>query len=153
MERRCRRNTCLVSLQITSHTFAYNAEPVDRCILCQGRGIARSIRPDYCAKPAGYFKFLSRQQLSTQPNGSQPSIPSSFSNPTKPYTPPSMSVLVNGLWFLSLAMSLTCALLATLVQRWARRYLRNAYRRYNPHQQHVFVNFISSESRSCIFHG
>jgi hypothetical protein len=46
-----------------------------------------------------------------------------------------MSVLVNGLWFLSLAMSLTCALLATLVQRWARRYLRNAYRRYNLHQK------------------
>ena len=53
-----------VGLQIASHTFAYNAEPVDRCILCHGRGIARSIRPDYCAKPAGHVKFLSRTNLS-----------------------------------------------------------------------------------------
>ncbi|KAF8463957.1 hypothetical protein DFH94DRAFT_640303, partial [Russula ochroleuca] len=75
------------------------------------------------------------QELSTQPNGSQASIPSSLSNPIEPYTPPTSGVWVNGLWFMSLVISLTCALLATLLQQWARRYLRVAYPRYNPHKR------------------
>ena len=79
------------------------------------------------------------QQLSTQPNGSRPSIPSSLSNPTEPFSPPSSGVWVNGLWFLSLVISLTCALLATLAQQWARQYLENAYPVYprylSPHKR------------------
>ncbi|KAH9976505.1 hypothetical protein BJV77DRAFT_911265, partial [Russula vinacea] len=62
------------------------------------------------------------QELSTQPNGSKPAIPSSLSDPNQTYTPPTSGVWVNGLWFMSLVISLTCALLATLVQQWARRY-------------------------------
>jgi hypothetical protein len=72
------------------------------------------------------------QELSTQPNGSQTPIPSSLSDPTQPFTPPTSGVWVNGLWFLSLVISLTCAMLATLVQQWARRYQRVAYPQYNP---------------------
>ncbi|KAH9976507.1 hypothetical protein BJV77DRAFT_601729 [Russula vinacea] len=75
------------------------------------------------------------QQLSTQPNGSQVPIPSSLSDPTQPFTPPTLGIWVNGLWFMSLVMSLTCALLATLLQQWARRYQRVAYPRYNPHKR------------------
>jgi len=33
-------------------------------------------------------------------------------------------VWANSLWFLSLVISLTCALLATLLHQWARRYIR-----------------------------
>ena len=36
---------------------------------------------------------------------------------------------------MSLAISLTCALLATLAQQWARLFLKNAYRRYSPQKQ------------------
>ncbi|KAI0246556.1 hypothetical protein BJV78DRAFT_1096599, partial [Lactifluus subvellereus] len=50
-------------------------------------------------------------------NGSQVSIPS-----TSNFSPPRHAVWVNSLWFLSLAISLTCGVLATLVQQWARRY-------------------------------
>ena len=42
------------------------------------------------------------------------------------FQPPRYAVRVNILWFLSLSLSLTCALLATLVQQWTRRYLRLA---------------------------
>jgi hypothetical protein len=42
---------------------------------------------------------------------------------------------VNSLWFLSLAISLTCALLATLLQQWARRYLKLTQPRYSPHKR------------------
>src|SRR5712691_4661733 len=47
-------------------------------------------------------------------------------------SPPRHAVLVNTLWFLSLVISLTCALLATLQQRWARRYLKITQRRHHP---------------------
>jgi hypothetical protein len=57
------------------------------------------------------------QQLS---NGSQ--IPPPASVP--PFQPPTSAICVNALWFLSLVISLFCALLATLQQSWARRYLR-----------------------------
>ena len=75
------------------------------------------------------------QQLSTQPNGSQAFIPSSLSDPAQPFIPPTPAVWVNGLWFLSLVISLTCALLATLVQQWARRYLRGAHPDYKPRKR------------------
>ena len=75
------------------------------------------------------------QQSSTQPNGSRPSIPSTLSDPTEPFSPPTSSVWVNGLWFLSLVISLSCALLATLLLQWARRYERIAYPRYRPHRK------------------
>ena len=53
------------------------------------------------------------------PNGST-SLPSS----PPPFSPPNSAVWVNALWFLSLVISLTCALLATLLQQWARRYVK-----------------------------
>jgi hypothetical protein len=40
------------------------------------------------------------------------------------FVPPTTAIWVNTLWSLSLVISLTCALLATLLQQWARRYLR-----------------------------
>jgi hypothetical protein len=42
---------------------------------------------------------------------------------------------VNALWFLSLVISITCALLATLLQQWARRYLKVTQLRYSPHKR------------------
>ena len=42
---------------------------------------------------------------------------------------------MNALWFLSLVISITCALLATLLQQWARRYLKVTQPRYSPHKR------------------
>ncbi|KAH9987493.1 hypothetical protein BJV77DRAFT_1070467 [Russula vinacea] len=41
-----------------------------------------------------------------------------------PFSRPRYAVWVNSLWFLSLVMSLSCALWATLLHQWARRYIR-----------------------------
>ncbi|KAH9983058.1 hypothetical protein BJV74DRAFT_777884, partial [Russula compacta] len=71
----------------------------------------------------------------SQSNGSNVSIPTSLADPALPFTPPASAVWVNGLWFLSLVISLTCALLSTLLQQWARRYLSVAYPRYSPHKR------------------
>ncbi|KAH9054796.1 hypothetical protein EDB87DRAFT_1767474 [Lactarius vividus] len=45
----------------------------------------------------------------------------STSLPTSPppFSPPDYAVWVNSLWFMSLVISLTCALLVTLLQQWA----------------------------------
>ncbi|KAN0137408.1 hypothetical protein V8E53_004853, partial [Lactarius tabidus] len=56
------------------------------------------------------------QDPSSTPISTLPRIPPQFS-------PPRYAIWVNSLWFLSLAMSLTCGLLATLLQQWARRYI------------------------------
>jgi hypothetical protein len=40
------------------------------------------------------------------------------------FVPPTSAVVANTLWFLSLTLSLLCALGATLVQQWARNYMR-----------------------------
>lgn len=52
-----------------------------------------------------------------------------------PFSPPKYAVWVNTLWFLSLALSLTCALLATLLQHWVRRYVKITQLRYAPHKR------------------
>jgi hypothetical protein len=41
-----------------------------------------------------------------------------------PFSPPRYAVWVNSLWLMSFVISLTCALLATSLQQWARRYAR-----------------------------
>ncbi|KAF8186143.1 hypothetical protein K438DRAFT_1536537, partial [Mycena galopus ATCC 62051] len=58
------------------------------------------------------------QQLSAQSNGSQFTF-----SPSPPFEVPTSALLCNGLWFVSLGLSLTCALLATLVEQWARDFL------------------------------
>jgi hypothetical protein len=47
----------------------------------------------------------------------------------QPFKPTASAIRVNVLWFLSLVLSLTCALSATLMQQWARRYRELAQRR------------------------
>ena len=46
-----------------------------------------------------------------------------------PFSAPGYAIWVNALWFLSLVMSLTGALLAVLVQQWAHSYLRATQKR------------------------
>ena len=50
---------------------------------------------------------------------------------------------MNALWFLSLVISLTCALLATFLQQWARRYLRVTSSRYSLHKRARIRAFFS----------
>ena len=71
---------------------------------------------------------ISQQLASNGTGSSQPSSPAN--NP--PFSPPASAVRVNTLWFTSLAFSTACALWATLMQQWTRRYLQVADRPYAP---------------------
>ena len=62
-------------------------------------------------------------ELLADPNATRTSIRSPVANPP-PFSPPRYAIWVNSLWFLSLVISLTCGLLASSAQQWARRYAR-----------------------------
>ncbi|KAJ7776332.1 hypothetical protein B0H16DRAFT_1506371 [Mycena metata] len=83
------------------------------------------------------------QQLSAQSNGSQFSQPA----PT-PFKAPALSLVCNGLWFVSLSLTLTCALLATLVEQWAREFIHKTEIRPSPvHRARVFSFLYYGVSR------
>ncbi|KAH9033171.1 hypothetical protein EDB83DRAFT_2319051 [Lactarius deliciosus] len=85
------------------------------------------------------------QQLSN-PNGTSPAASSST------FTPPASVVFVNSVWFLSLVLSLTCALIATLLQQWARRYLQMIQRNHPPHvRAHIREYFYRGARQFRIF--
>ncbi|KAH9071379.1 hypothetical protein EDB83DRAFT_2574369, partial [Lactarius deliciosus] len=64
-----------------------------------------------------------------------PNISTSLPASPPPFLPPNYAVWVNTLLFLSLVISISCALLATLLQQWARRYLKVTQPRYSLHKR------------------
>jgi len=73
------------------------------------------------------------RQLAALSSGTQISIPSGL--PGQPFRPSAAAIRVNTLWFLSLVLSLMCALLATLMQQWVRRYLQASRPWYAPYKR------------------
>ncbi|KAJ7589112.1 hypothetical protein C8J56DRAFT_937789, partial [Mycena floridula] len=74
------------------------------------------------------------QQLAALSNQSQ--FPALLPPPDQlPFTADPSSVVTNAFWFLSLGLSLTCALIATLVQQWASDYITAIERRQDPEKQ------------------
>ncbi|KAJ7578508.1 hypothetical protein C8J56DRAFT_797158 [Mycena floridula] len=68
-------------------------------------------------------------QISQQLDNESQAVPF-LSNPFEiPFTPSTLAVLTNVFWFISLALSLTCALAATLIQQWASEYIHSIERR------------------------
>ncbi|KAI9441112.1 hypothetical protein BJY52DRAFT_1128919, partial [Lactarius psammicola] len=69
-----------------------------------------------------------------------------------PFSPPASVVFINSVWFLSLVLSLTCALIATLLQLWARRYRQIIQRNHAPHvRAHIREYFSRGARRFGIF--
>ena len=73
------------------------------------------------------------QQLVDMSNGTP--LTSVAAQGSQPFTPTASAVRVNVFWFLSLILSLTCALSATLMQQWARRYQELGQRRGTFHRR------------------
>jgi hypothetical protein len=70
-----------------------------------------------------------------------------LTNPAAPFIAPASAVWVNSLWFSSLVINLSCALLATLLQQWARRYLRVTKPRYSPRKRAPIRTFFAEGVR------
>src|SRR6266851_4053989 len=126
---------------------------VQRPILCTGGDLLRAkqttlfsavvavlvavslqdLRPNPQDTSSFYLEKL--YQLQADPNVPRPSTPSAVATPPA-FSPPRYAVWVNSLWFLSLVISLSCAMLATLLQQWSRRYLRITQpERCEPHER------------------
>ncbi|KAH9016853.1 hypothetical protein EDB85DRAFT_2155594 [Lactarius pseudohatsudake] len=108
----------------------------------------QDIRPN--PQDTSNFYLANIYQAITDPN--QPNISLPPSPPT--FSPPNYAVWVNSLWFMSLVISVTCALLATLLQQWVRfwvtlrylcaprRYLKVTQPRYSPHRRARICTFF-----------
>jgi Family of unknown function (DUF6535) len=93
----------------------------------------QDLRPNSQDTSAFYLKNI--LQLLADPNVSRASILATPPEPP-PFSPPKFAIWVNSLWLLSLVISLTGALLATLLQQWARRYITvTQLPRYSPHKR------------------
>ncbi|KAJ7443135.1 hypothetical protein FB451DRAFT_969891, partial [Mycena latifolia] len=68
------------------------------------------------------------QQLAASVSGNITAPPA----PSSHFTPSAASLICNIFWFISLGLSLTCALIATLLQQWARDFLHRADMRSSP---------------------
>ena len=112
------------------------------------------------------FIALSYPNLQQDPNVTTQSILTQISqqlanngtiHPVNPsiqssYSPPTSVIFINSVWFLSLVLSLTCALLATLLQQWARRYLQIVQRKYAPlHHARIHEYFSMGARKFGIF--
>jgi hypothetical protein len=92
------------------------------------------------------FYLANIYQATINPNAPNTSFPAS----PPPFSPPNYAVWVNALWFLSLTISLTCALLATFLQQWARRFLKVTHSRYSPHKRARIRAFFAEGVEKCL---
>ena len=81
----------------------------------------QDLRPNSQDTSAFYLGNI--YEVLADPNVTRVPTPSPIAKPP-PFSPPRYAVWVNPLWFLSLVMSLSCALWATSLHQWARRYIR-----------------------------
>jgi hypothetical protein len=83
----------------------------------------QDLRPN--SQDTSAFYLANIYQIFANPNVTVPptSIPSTIAVPP-PFSPPRYAIWVNSLWFLSLVISFTCALLAMFLRQWAYRYTR-----------------------------
>ncbi|KAH8983792.1 hypothetical protein EDB86DRAFT_3050036, partial [Lactarius hatsudake] len=92
------------------------------------------------------------RQISQQLANPNRTIPAASLSDQSSFTPSASVVFVNSVWFLSLVLSLTCALIATLLQHWARRYLQMIRKNYPPHDRaHIREYFSRGARRFRIF--
>ncbi|KAJ6460441.1 hypothetical protein DFH09DRAFT_1383251 [Mycena vulgaris] len=95
-----------------------------------------TLQPDSGVTNAVLLLQISRQ-LAAALNGTQ--IP--FHEPVA-FHPTTAALVCNILWFLSLALSLTCALLATLVEQWAREFIHKTELRPSPARRVRIHSFL-----------
>ncbi|KAF8479035.1 hypothetical protein DFH94DRAFT_854127, partial [Russula ochroleuca] len=79
------------------------------------------LKPNSQDSSSFYLKNIYQLQVFGNPNISHPSIPSTLAKPPA-FSPPAYAIWVNSLWFLSLALSLSCAMQATMNRKGAAHY-------------------------------
>ncbi|KAF5350896.1 hypothetical protein D9758_010531 [Tetrapyrgos nigripes] len=91
---------------------------------------------------------LSQQFAAAASNRTATSFPSG----PPPFGPPASALICNVLWFLSLALALTCSLLATFVQQWTRDFIHKTKLRPSPIRQARVIAYMYSGLRDFGMH-
>ncbi len=112
--------------------FYTDSSAIDRFILCCCRVVNLGVSSGHSTRPTGHLQLLPRKYLSDY---CRPESIHCFGFPPCFPTPFFSTKLCSLVWFLSLVISISCALLATLLQQWARRYLKVTQPRYSPHKR------------------
>ncbi|KAJ6609027.1 hypothetical protein B0H10DRAFT_1814623 [Mycena sp. CBHHK59/15] len=93
----------------------------------------KNLSPD-----SGDMTITLLSQISQQLNAASTGTHFPLSSPP-PFEIPTSSLFCNACWFVSLGPSLTCALLATLVEQWAREFMHKTEIRPSPvHRARIF---------------
>ncbi|KAH9023101.1 hypothetical protein EDB85DRAFT_339010 [Lactarius pseudohatsudake] len=116
---------------------------VDWFILGCRRNIDLGVDSRHSPNLANIYRVLADQNRSNVPFPSSP----------PPFSPPTYAVRVNSLWLLSLIIGLSCALVAALLRKWSRRYIRVTQPRFSAHVQARIHAFFAEGSRSFILYG
>ncbi|KAH9015669.1 hypothetical protein EDB85DRAFT_2210090 [Lactarius pseudohatsudake] len=87
------------------------------------------------------------QQLSNATNNLNDTSGISNTSIRSSFVPPRSVVFINSVWFLSLVLSLICALLATLLQQWAHKYLHAVRQNHAPHVRAHIREYFSRGAR------
>ncbi|KAN0140635.1 hypothetical protein V8E53_001844, partial [Lactarius tabidus] len=87
--------------------------------------------------------YLANMYQATIADPNRSNLSSSLPASPPPFSPPTYAIWVNSLWFLSLVISITCALFATLLQQWARKYLKVTQTRSSLHKRARIRSFFA----------
>ncbi|KAJ7435959.1 hypothetical protein B0H11DRAFT_666686 [Mycena galericulata] len=87
----------------------------------------QTLTPDHGDRTIAILTQISLQ-LSASANGSLVELPTA----SAVFAPSAASLVCNAFWFLSLGLSLFCALIATLVEQWARDFIQKTDMRPSP---------------------
>ncbi|KAJ7606935.1 hypothetical protein DFH06DRAFT_1018908, partial [Mycena polygramma] len=96
----------------------------------------QTLQPDSGAVTVQLLTQISQQLAAPSTNTSLAAIDGSEFQPT------TSSLVCNTLWFISLTLSITCALLATLVEQWAREFLHRTEKHPSPIRRARVFSFL-----------
>ncbi|KAJ6461585.1 hypothetical protein C8R47DRAFT_1027244, partial [Mycena vitilis] len=96
----------------------------------------KTLQPDSGAVTIQLLTQISRQLAAP----AAPAAPVSLDGPS--FHPTASSLVCNTLWFISLTLSITCALLATLVEQWAREFVHRTESHPSPIRRARVFSFL-----------
>ncbi|KAJ7648803.1 hypothetical protein DFH06DRAFT_997182 [Mycena polygramma] len=96
----------------------------------------QTLQPDSGAVTVQLLTQISQQLAAPSTNTSLASLDGPDFQPT------ASSLVCNTLWFISLTLSITCALLATLVEQWAREFLHRTEKHPSPIRRARVFSFL-----------
>jgi hypothetical protein len=112
----------LIIIHLKLHLFASKAGLFSSVVTTLVVQASQSLQKDYQQVTAALVQELIMVQRAAASNQPVAGVPASTMNTTSSFAADNISRWVNGLWFTSLALSMSVALLAVLIKQWIHNY-------------------------------